>query len=181
VPDTPGDDVLDDEVVPPRRRRRLSPLTAALVLVLVAACGVYAGVRLQKDRGGSSSSSTLSALASRFAAGGTGSRTGRTGFAGTFGGTGTGGTGGAGASGGAGGATFGTVKLVDGDNIYVTTSDGSIVKVKTSGTTTITKTAPAKVSQIEPGETVVVRGSAGTDGTVAASSVTDAGGTSTTG
>ncbi len=181
APPYPTED-LDDDLLPPPRRRRLSGLSAVLILVLVAALGVYGGVRLQKSRASSDSSGTtsLAALASRFAAAG-GTRTGatgsRTGGAGGFAGFG----GGAGAGGAGGGATFGTVKLVDGDTIYVSMSDGSIVKVRTTPSgTTVTKTVPAKVGDIQPGETVVVRGTTASDGTVSASTVTDSGVTSTT-
>jgi hypothetical protein len=180
-PPYPTED-LDDDLLPPPRRRRLSSLSAVLILVLVAALGVYGGVRLQKNRASSDTSGTtsLAALASRFAAAG-GTRTGatgsRTGGAGGF--AGFGGAG-AGAGGAGGGATFGTVKLVDGDTIYVSMSDGSIVKVRTTPSgTTVTKTVPAKVGDIQPGETVVVRGTTASDGTVSASTVTDSGVTTT--
>ncbi len=177
TPDDPGDD-LDDDLLPPPRRRRIGPLTSALILVLVAALGVYGGVRLQKDRAGTDTTATssLAALASRFGATGTRGTGARAAGAGGFAGFGGAGTGGAGAATAGGNATFGTVKLVDGNTIYVSETDGSIVKVRTTPSgTTVTKSVSAKVGEIQPGETVVVRGTTGSDGTVAATSVTDSG------
>ncbi len=166
----------EDDLALPAHRRRLGTLTAVLVLLLVAGLGVYGGVRLQKSRGGSSNtsaSSIASALASRFGAarGSGGAATRGAGASGTggFGGFGGGG-------GGLGGATTGTVKLVDGNTIYLSQTDGSIVKVTTTPSgTTVTKTVPSSVSAIQPGETLVVQGSTGSDGTVTATRVTDAG------
>jgi len=80
------------------------------------------------------------------------------------------------AGGRAAGSTFGTVKLVDGDTIYVTASDGSIVKVKTTaGATTISRSVTGTAADLQPGQTVVVQGAAGPDGTVAATRVTEGG------
>ncbi len=175
-------DDLDDELLLPTRRRRIGPLTSVLILVLVAGLGVYGGIWYQKNHGHSSTASTasiVSALASRFGAAG------RTG-AGT--GTGTGGTGRSGAGtgsfggfgGAGGGSTVGTVKLVDGNTIYLTQTDGSIVRVNTTPSgTTVSKTVSSSVSAIQPGETLVVQGSTGSDGTVTATRVTDAGATTT--
>jgi hypothetical protein len=171
-----GIDDPDDDLQLPAHRRRVGLLTMALILVLVGGLGAYSGIWYQKNHGHSSSGSTASvvaALASRFGAGrGTGAGTGAaaggraTGAAGGFGGFG----------GGAGGATTGTVKLVDGNTIYLSQTDGSIVKVTTTPTgTTVTKTVSSSVSAIQPGETLVVQGSTGSDGTVTATRVTDAG------
>ena len=140
-----------------------------LVLLLVAGLGVYGGVRLQKSRA-SSSTTSASALASAFASRFGGARAGGAGGVGSGGGLGSFG------GGSAGGATTGTVKLVDGNTIYVAQADGSIVKVTTTASgTTVTKTVASSVSAIQPGETVVVQGATGSDGTVAATRVTDAG------
>ncbi len=174
----------DDELELPAHRRRVGLLTMVLSLLLVAGLGVYGGVRLQKSRSSSSSGTTASALASALASrfGGTGTRgagAGATGArgAGAFAGFG-GGTGGSGAGGLGGGSTVGTVKLVDGNTIYLSQTDGSIVKVTTTPTgTTVTKTVPSSVSALQPGETLVVQGSTGSDGTVTATRVTDAGAT----
>jgi hypothetical protein len=70
---------------------------------------------------------------------------------------------------------FGTIKLVDGTTIYVTASDGSITKVTTAPATTISRSVSGTAADLQPGQTVVVQGAAGADGTVAATRVTEGG------
>ena len=166
----PEPDYVDDpEDFLPARRQRMGLLTVALLLLLVAALGVFGGVKLQESR------AKTTTAAPTFAAGrGTGAGFGGFGQAGTTGTAAAGaqGAGGQGAGGQGTGATVGTVKLVDGDAIYVTTSDGSIVKVKTTpGSTTITRSVSGAAADLQPGQTVVVQGAAGADGTVAATRV----------
>ncbi len=69
-----------------------------------------------------------------------------------------------------GGGTTGTVKLVDGDVLYVQTA-GGIVRVKTSGSTKVTSARKVKLKDLKAGSSVVVQGAAGQDGTVTATSV----------
>ena len=102
---------------------------------------------------------------------GGGGFTGGGGFGGTQGGgtgTGTGGTTGAAAA----AATTGTVKLVDGDTIYVQTAAGDVVTVKTSGTTTVQTATKGTVKDVKAGQSITVQGATGTDGSVTATSVT---------
>jgi len=73
---------------------------------------------------------------------------------------------------GGSGVTIGTVKLVDGDTIYVQTADGNVVTVKTDSKTTVSTAKKGKVSDVKAGQSVTVQGAAGTDGTVTATSVT---------
>ena len=94
------------------------------------------------------------------------------GFAGFAGGGGGAGAGGAGA---AAGATTGTVKLVDGANVYVTDASGNVVKVATSDATRITKSGPGVLGDVKPGSTVVVQGQKGPDGTVTATAISATG------
>ena len=82
--------------------------------------------------------------------------------------TGTGGTatpgGGAatgGGFGGAGGATIGTVKLVDGNNVYLTDSSGATVKVTLAPNASVTVTKKGKLADLTPGTAVVVVGKTG--------------------
>ncbi len=90
--------------------------------------------------------------------------------------------GGATPNGGAAGATpappsngtTGQIKLVDGSNIYITTSDGSTVKVTTTPTSKVTKSAAGAVSDLKTGDTITVQGATGSDGTIAASSISQA-------
>ena len=68
--------------------------------------------------------------------------------------------------------TTGTVKLVDGDTIYVQTAAGDVVTIKTSTSTTVRTATAGTVKDVKAGDSVTVQGAAGTDGTVAATSVT---------
>jgi hypothetical protein len=156
IPDAEFDDL--DEILLPRRRR-FGLLTIILLVVLIGGLGVLGGVELQKVRTPAAPAAT--SFASRRAA-----------FAGGGGGGG-GGQSSTGQGGGAGG-TFGTVKLVDGDTVYLTSQDGSIVKVRTSAAgTTITHSVTGKASDLQPGQDVIVQGSADADGTITATRVTE--------
>jgi hypothetical protein len=143
-----------DELEPlqPRARRRLlSPLPLALIGVLVLAAGFIGGVLAQKHWGGSSSPGGFP---------GTGA------FAAAARQAGQGPSAGTTAEG-----TSGEVSSKKGDVIYVTTTDGTTVKVKV-GDATVTRTAEVGANQIHPGDTVVVQGSTQDNGTVKATSVT---------
>ena len=150
----------DMPIRPPRRRAGV--LTRVLLAVLVAAAGFLVGVRVQKAWGTSTGA----------AAGGS-----RPNMSGMFrGATPTpGATGMADMFGGASAPTMGEVKLVDGTTIYVTDSQGNIIKVTTGPGTTFTKTSSASASDVRPGDTVVVQGQEQEDGTVAATRVSDSG------
>ncbi|WP_330300203.1 DUF5666 domain-containing protein [Streptomyces sp. NBC_00503] len=79
-----------------------------------------------------------------------------------------------GATGGLGagaGFTTGTVKLVDGTTLYVTDAQGNVVKITTDNNTQITEAKSGKVSDLQPGQTVTVRGSQSPSGDVAATTV----------
>jgi hypothetical protein len=182
--DTWADEPLEE--LPPRPRRRLlgtggNPIFLALLGVLLIACGFIGGVLVEKGEIPSSSGSGAAGLASRFAAlrgaSGTGSTTSSSGAGGTSGpaGGGAAGAGGFagrfGGAGGAGGATIGEVAYISGSTLYVTDAEGNTVKVTTSPASSITKTVKADVHGIHPGETVVVRGTKGSGGTVSAESI----------
>jgi RNase P/RNase MRP subunit p29 len=66
----------------------------------------------------------------------------------------------------------GTVKLVDGNTIYVQTADGTTVVVKTDAKTTVRTAAKSTIKRVKAGDTVTVAGAAAADGTVSATSVT---------
>ena len=170
----------NDEDLPVRPvRKRLGPWSLALVGTAIAAGAFYGGVLVEKNH--VPSSTGVSAAAARARTAGTTATTtagGRTGTGtGAGAGAGAAATGGAGAAAGGagGGATFGTVKLVDGNNVYVQDATGNITKVATNGQSTITITSNGTVTSIKPGDTVVVSGTTGSDGTVTASSVRDVG------
>jgi hypothetical protein len=167
---------LEDPVeLPPRPRRRLlgaggNPVALALLAVLLIACGFIGGVLVEKGETSSSGASgtAASGLASRFAAlrgGATGSSAGSTrsssatGAGGLFGGS------------GASRPTAGTVAYLDGSTLYVTNSEGNTIKVKTTPATSVNKTVTSSVKGIHPGETVTITGSTGSNGAVAAESI----------
>jgi hypothetical protein len=71
----------------------------------------------------------------------------------------------------AGTAATGTVKLVDGSNVYVTDTSGNVVKILTNDGSTLTKTDPATTKDIAPGATVIVRGTQNSDGSYTATAL----------
>ena len=172
-----------DELPPRPRRRLLAPVPLALLGVLLLACGFIGGVLVEKGQTSSSNAGGASGLASRFAAlrGAAGAGSTTTGSGASGGGTGSGSTGGGGVAGGGGfagrlgglggGATIGEVSYVSGSTLYVTNAEGNTVKVTTSPASSITKTVKADLHGIHPGETVVVRGTKGSDGAVSAESI----------
>lgn len=137
-----------------------APLAVLLTIVLVAA-GFWGGAELEKSHNGGGSASLLGSLASRFRSAGATGASGASGAGGTrFGGFG-----------GSAAAATGTISVVDGDTLYVTTSTG-LVKVTLSKSTTVTRNADASAVDLRPGDTVVVQGATGTTGSVNATSVT---------
>jgi hypothetical protein len=171
--------VLGFQLPPPvarARRSRVNIATAGLAALTLAAGAFYAGVSVEKSHAKSSTTGNVAAAFSRFAAG----RTGGAGATGAGGAAGATGGRGAGAAGGAG-VTVGRVKLVDGKNVYVTDTSGGITKVVTDSASTITVSSSGKVSDVKPGDTVIVRGAAAKDGSVTATSLTDSGAGAATG
>ena len=163
-------DDFDTEALPLPPRRRLPVLTLVLAAALVAAAMFAAGAEAQKHWGSSSGSAAGngSGLAAAFAAargGGTGTGTGATATTAGTGGPGQGGFPG-------GGATIGTVSVIKGSTLYITDTSGNTVRVVTSAGSTVSKTVSTTVKGINPGDSVVVRGTAGKNGDVTASSIT---------
>jgi hypothetical protein len=165
LPDHDLDDTYETEPLALPSRRRLPRATLALAVAVVGAGMFIGGAEAQKHWG---SSSTSSSSGSNAAASIFGARAGR-GQTGTTRGTGQSG---AGAQGGfGGGATIGTVSVIKGSTLYVTDASGNTVKVTTSAASSVSKTVSANVKAIHPGDTVVVRGTTGKDGSVAADSI----------
>jgi len=150
-----GRDISAELAAPPRRR--LPWPTLLLAGCVVAALAFTGGVLVEKDRSPA------------------GGRGGAAAFAAARGGSGGASRGAAGgpAGGAAAGLTVGTIKLVDGSTIYVSDAQGNIVKVTTAKSTTVSRTQDGKVSDLRPGQSVTVRGSAGPSGDVAATTVTE--------
>lgn len=159
----------------PRPRRRFPSVTLVLAAGVLLAAGFAGGVQADKHWGaGSKPSSNAAALLGQLA--GAGARRGLGTGGGSGGAFGGGFGGGAGQAGGAaaqagGNATSGTVKLVDGDILYVQTANG-IVRVKTNGGTKVGVQKSAKLRDLKTGAPVTVQGTPGQDGTVTATSVT---------
>jgi preprotein translocase subunit YajC len=64
------------------------------------------------------------------------------------------------------------VSSVDGRTLYVTTGEGTTVKVRTSASAKVTRTAKSSVGAVHPGDTVVIIGSTAANGTVTAAQIT---------
>lgn len=138
------------EELPPRPRRKLlTPLTGALLAVLIAACGFIGGVLVEKGQG--SSSPSLGGLTPRnlqraFAAAPT-------------------------AGGPSGNVTAGQVSSVEGRTLYVSSGQGNTVRVKVPVGESVSRTTTTSVHAIHPGDTVIVQGSSGKGGVIQATSV----------
>jgi hypothetical protein len=124
------------------RARTVTPVRVTLCAVLLLAAGFVGGVEVQKRSG---SSSPAASFAGRFTRG---------------------------ASDPSGGATVGQVADVHGRTLYVTGNDGTTVKVRTTSSTKVTRTAVSHVRAVHPGDTVVVQGATSSSGTVRAARVT---------
>jgi Cu/Ag efflux protein CusF len=150
------------DLLPPQRRKGIPRVTVILGAGLLVAAAFLGGIQAQKQWGDDSSGGGN--FASRFAAANDG-----TGASAAPGGqTGQGAGGFFGRRGG--GFTTGTVKLVQGSTLYVTTTDGNVVKVSVPASTTITKSVTTKVSGIKPGDSVTAIGTT-SNGVVKATSV----------
>jgi len=147
---------VEDDLWPvrgPAKGVRLPVPAAILLVLLVAAGGIWGGAALQRAQG-SSAATTFSAARLAFSHGAAG--------AGAFSRF---------ASGPAAGATTGTVTVIDGSTLYITNAAGNIVKVTLTPSTTITRDATATAADLRPGDTVVIEGATAKNGTVAASSI----------
>jgi hypothetical protein len=148
-----------------------------LIAAVIAGGGFYAGALVGKHNAGTGTGGFAAAFRNAGAgASTTGARTGRTG---TGTGTGTGGFGGfgggTGAAGGAGADTIGTIKLIDGNTVYVQTAAGTIVQVKVSNATKISISSTGTVKNLLPGQTVIVAGKTAS-GAVSATTITQSSG-----
>jgi hypothetical protein len=157
--------VAGDSLPPRPRRAGLTRAAIALSAVLLAALGFIGGVEVQKHQG--STGGTPTAATGGTAAGGFQRAAGGQGAAGGPGGGGFGGAPGGGAD-----VTVGTVSNKKGNVLYVKDSNGSLIKVTTSSSSTVNRTAKTSAGAIHPGDTIVVQGSTSKSGTVTASRIT---------
>jgi hypothetical protein len=166
-----GREDLASELAKAAPRRWWNRCTLVLGAVAVLLAGFLGGLQVQKHWG---TAATASSNRAGFAGANRNATGGYQGFpgAGREGGGLGNGTGGAPSASAAAAATTGTVKLVDGSTIYVQTPDGTVVTVKTTGTTTVQSAAKSSLKNLKAGQAVTVQGPAGTDGTVTATSVT---------
>ena len=164
------DDAELTAVLTRRPRAKLPSLTLVLAAVVVASAGFLGGALVGKHYG-SSSSGNLAAEFSRLA----GARASTSASASAGSGTGSAGSGLAGRGGGGlfggGNATVGSIKLIDGNTVYVQTTSGDIVQVTTSAGTKVTVSSTVPVKDLRPGETVIVEGSKNSSGAIAATSI----------
>jgi len=161
----PFDDDLADQLEQRAPRFKPNRLTLVLAGGLLIVVGFVGGSLSQKQWGGGSSTST-----NPFAA--AGARTGASAFPGGGASGAPGGFGGQATS--AASSITGTVKLVDGTTVYIVTSDGRVITVKTSGSTSVQVAEKGSLSDLTAGSTVTISGQTGTDGTVTASTITKA-------
>jgi len=164
------DDAELTAVLTRRPRAKLPSLTLVLAAVVVASAGFLGGALVGKHYG-SSSSGNLAAEFRRLA----GARASTSASASAGSGTGSAGSGLAGRGGGGlfggGNATVGSIKLIDGNTVYVQTTSGDIVQVTTSAGTKVTVSSTVPVKDLRPGETVIVEGSKNSSGAIAATSI----------
>jgi hypothetical protein len=174
-PHPPSDPTeLDDDLVPItdlepdpalvgelQRRRAVTPLTRSLLALVIAGAAFLGGVLVERSQAKTTSSSASpSGVPANIAALFGGARTSTTvaGAGGTK--TTTGAT-----------QTFGTVKLVDGKNVYVSDAQGNVTKVATDATTKITVSQAASIAKLKPSTSVIVQGTTAADGTITATSI----------
>ncbi len=152
----------EERALPPRRRRRLvTPASAVLAAVLIAALGFIGGVEVQKgqaDGGGGAAT-----------AGGAG-RPGRAGRRRRRGRCGPGGF--AGPGGAQGNATIGSVVNKRGSTLYVKDSDGTTIRVKTTSHSKINRTATRqRAARSIPATPSIVQGTKSSSGTITATQI----------
>ncbi len=146
--------------IPMNRRRIMTPVTWGLLAVLLAVGAFYGGIRLEKSQADDAAAGGFDFAALAAQAGGA--------VPGATGDTTEGETD---ATAAASGTTIGTVKLVDGANVYVTDSSGNTVKLTTDADTTISVSSDGTTADLAPGDTVIAQGETNDDGTVAATSI----------
>lgn len=143
-----------EDQLPPRPRRRLvTRWSAATGVVILLALGFIGGVLVQRGKQPAAAASATGA--------GLGAGPGRAspGAAGN-------------ADGGGPAPVAGKVASVDGGTLYVTTNQGTTVKVRTNDAAKVTRTAKSRVGAVHPGDSVVITGSTGANGAVTAGQIT---------
>ena len=143
------------------QRRKLPIATLVLAVLVVGAAAFFVGIKAEKSRLPASASAASSVAAPTAATASTGGRPNASPAAST-----------AGATRGSGAANIvGTVTSIDGTTLYVTDAAGDVVKVTTNTGTTISKTDNGTVTDVAPGDSVVIQGVQSSAGVYAAQTV----------
>ena len=150
-----------------RRRGKIDKWTRILGVAVVLLLVFNIGVRL-----GHASRPKAATPAGGAGAAGAGAGAGARGGAGGAGGAGAAGAG-TGADAGFKPVASGTVKVIDGNSIYVSQPDGTTKKIVSNESTRYTRTEPSTQRDVQPGDQLSVEGTAQPDGTVTANRVTD--------
>jgi hypothetical protein len=155
---------------------RVRVATGVLLLALFAVAGLWGGSVVQKRHDKSTAATRTATGGAAFAGRRSGAAAGAGGGAAAAGGgAGAGAAGGTGAAGGAAaraGATAGIVTDIQGATIYLTDASGNLVKITTSAASTVRKTDAGTMSDIKPGQTLIVTGAKAADGSTAARTIT---------
>lgn len=167
------DDDLEEQLNALAPRPAATRATLALAGVVLAVAGFLGGVFVQKNYGSTTTNASTAGASGNRAAGygNGGGMPGNmpSGFTGRQGQNGASQS--AGAQGASGSTTTGKVKMVDGTTVYIETSDGQVITVKTSTSTTVQSTQISTVKDLTVGSQVTVEGTTA-DGTITASKVT---------
>jgi hypothetical protein len=169
----PGDGaeaVHEPEVADPPRRRTMEATTVAVVAILAAAGGFIGGAAWKGSDSPAAAQSVVAGNGATAATGTNGAANRTPGFGGYGRGGFRGGDGGTGGAFGRNGAV-GEITAIDGDRITIKDAQGDEVVVTTSSDTTFAVDQEGTISDLAPGDTVVVQGERGTDGTIAATTI----------
>jgi hypothetical protein len=137
------------------RRRLLTKGSATLLCLLLGGVGFLVGIDV--ERGQKSTSSSAAAPSSAGAPGRSAAPRGAAGGTGSAGGT------------------AGTVSSVSGTKVDLKSASGDTVKVRLSSATKLSKNLTVSRGSLRPGDTIVVTGVSGSDGTIKAATITDSG------
>jgi hypothetical protein len=149
-----------------RRRGKIDKWTRILGVAVVLLLVFNIGVRMGHASRPKAAAPTGGAGAGAAGAGaGAGAR-------GAAGGAGAGAAG-AGADAGFKPVASGTVKVVDGNSIYVSQPDGTTKKIVNNESTRYTRSEPGSLRDVQPGDQLSVEGTAQPDGSINATRVND--------
>jgi hypothetical protein len=155
----------------PPRKRTVELTTVAVVAILTAAGGFIGGAAWKSSDSPAAAQSVVAGNGATNGTAPTGTASNGAPRFGGYGGRGgfRGGNGGAGFNGGNG--AVGQITAIDGDRITIQDAQGGTVVVTASSSTTVDVNQQGTVADLKPGDTVVVQGQRGADGTIAATTI----------